>query len=287
MILEAIHRTVYCYPSSARESHNEVRLMPLTDETQICHSFALHVTPPATVFSYPNIGGTVHYFNVREYHEVLEIEGRASVETLVKNPFQDLDMLNNNWGFYALDSTVQGYAEFLADSPFAKQVPESREIGDLARKGADSIVDFLLSLNTQLNDLLAYDSDVTNIHSTVEEVLAGRAGVCQDFAHVAITCCRAQGIPTRYVSGYLYGGDGIRGEQATHAWLECLLPSGKWLSLDPTNNILANDHHIRVHLGRDYGDVSPTRGVYVGPPLSELRVSVSVSEVPAAVTSGG
>jgi transglutaminase-like putative cysteine protease len=287
MILEAVHRTIYRYPSPARESHNEVRLMPLTDDSQVCHAFKLTVVPPATVFSYANIGGTVHYFNVREYHEVLTIEGRATVETLRSNPFEALDMLDNDWSFYSSDATLQGYAEFLADSPYAKQTGESRDIGHRARKSSTSIVNFLLTLNSTINDLLAYDQDVTNIHSTVEEVLSGRAGVCQDFAHVAITCCRTQGIPTRYVSGYLYGGDGIRGEQATHAWLECLLPSGQWLSLDPTNDIVANDHHIRVHLGRDYGDVSPTRGVYVGPPLSKLEVSVSVKEVAAVAQANG
>jgi len=218
----------------------------------------------------------VHHFVVRAPHERLEVVARARVETQLEDPFQDLDLFQKDWSFYASEETRQAYAEFLAESFYVKLIPEVREIVRRVRKDGQSVTDYLLDLNAHLNWLLSYDPDATHVHSQLEEVLSLRAGVCQDYAHLMVACCRAVGIPARYVSGYIYGGEGIRGEQATHAWLDCPLPDGRWLGLDPTNNILANDHHIRVHLGRDYADASPFKGVYVGPPSSSLEVSVAV-----------
>ncbi len=111
-----------------------------------------------------------------------------------------------------------------------------------------------------------------------------------DFAHL-IWKSRAAGrwgVPARYVSGYLYvaGVEGLRGEQATHAWVECLLPSGRWLGVDPTNDVLVNDRYIAVHSGRDYSDVTPTRGVYIGTPAKSLDVSVQVDRVDVGSSSG-
>ncbi len=112
----------------------------------------------------------------------------------------------------------------------------------------------------------------------MDEVLAHRRGVCQDFAHVMLAACRVNGVPSRYVSGYVYPGDeGLRGDAAMHAWIECLLPSGVWCGFDPTNNVLASEHHVKVHVGRDYADVVPTKGVYRGPGKHRMRVSVSIT----------
>lgn len=276
MILEAVHRTRYVYPSPAIDSYNELRLMPLSDTSQTCLDFRLDVSPKAPVFSYRDIGGIVHHFGLREPHESLEIVATARVRTLRENPYEGLDLNRDDWSFYESDWARQANTEYLVESPYVRVVPEIVALSDEARKESTSIVRFLLAINERVNQLLTYDADVTHVHSTVQEVLDLGAGVCQDYAHVMIACCRAQGIPTRYVSGYLYGGDGIRGEAATHAWLECRLPDGSWLALDPTNNLLANQHHIRVHTGRDYGDVAPTRGIYLGPPASLLEVNVGV-----------
>lgn len=285
MILEATHRTCYRYPSTASASHNEVRLMPLTDETQICISFELMVSPPTDVFHYETVGGTVHHFSVRGPHRELEIVGKARVETLRGNPFVGLDMVHSDWDFYWQDSTKQANAEFLAPSRFVPYVPGVAMIAEQVRRDTNGVIPFLMAMNQRIFDMVVYDPDATHVYSTLEEVLAKRAGVCQDYAHLMIACCRSQGIPTRYVSGYLYGGFGIRGDGATHAWLECRLPDGKWLAFDPTNNLLASDHHIRVHTGRDYGDVTPTKGVYMGPMADSLEVQVSVVALEQEVLS--
>ena len=108
------------------------------------------------------------------------------------------------------------------------------------------------------------------------EALSLRKGVCQDFAHIMITLIRHLNIPCRYVSGYLYRGEGRFTGEATHAWVEALLPGLGWVGFDPTNNLIASDRHIRVAIGRDYGDVPPTRGVYKGQGKETLAVNVSV-----------
>jgi transglutaminase-like putative cysteine protease len=279
MLLRARHHTRFKYPIPSIDSHNEVRLKPLNEPTQRCLRFSLDVSPATAIFSYETNGGTVHYFNIREPHTSLEIVATALVETFPINPYEGLNLLEPDWDFYAQEDTRQSYAEFLAESPYVTLHRESARIAEDVRMPDTSVVKFLLDLNEHLYRLLEYDPDATHVHSRLDEVILKRAGVCQDYAHLMISCCRTQGIPARYVSGYLYGGEGIRGEQGTHAWVDCLLPDGRWLALDPTNKLLANSHHIRVHVGRDYSEVTPTRGVYVGAASTSLDFGVSVQQV--------
>lgn len=285
-VLRAVHRTVYEYPWPAENSYNEVRLMPMTDATQRCIAFDLAIKPPTKVYRYDDVGGAVHYFNVREPHDLLEIRATSEVEMMAFNPFNGLNLLEPDWDFYGRDEVRQDAAEFLGDSTYVTLLPESTKIAADLLKSDQSAAAFLIELNGHLNRLLEYDPDATHVHSTLQEVLLLRAGVCQDYSHLMIACCRGVGIPARYVSGYLFGGNGIRGEMGTHAWVECLLPDGRWLALDPTNDLLANEHHIRVHVGRDYAEVAPTRGVYIGAPAAKLEFGVRVEEVtPQAVSA--
>jgi transglutaminase-like putative cysteine protease len=279
MFLQATHRTRYEYRYPSVDSHNEVRLMPITGPTQRCISFSLDVHPGAPVFSYEDVGGVVHHFGIREPHLSLEIVANAIVETFDVNPFSALNLVAPDGDFYSLSTTKDAWAEFLSPSPYVRLVPEAAQIARrVHRSGNGAVARFLIDLNRHLFELLDYDPGATDVHSTVEEVLIGRAGVCQDFAHLMVACCRSEGVPARYVSGYLYGGEGLRGELGTHAWVEALLPDGRWLALDPTNDLLANDHYIRVHVGRDYSDVPPTRGIYVGSPATKMEFGVTVVE---------
>jgi len=282
MVLRAIHRTAYRYSMPSIDSHNEVRLMPLTDDSQSCSEFQLRVNPTTKVFSYDEPGGVVHHFGLRSAHPFLEIVAEGVVETFLENPYEGLNLLDPDFSFYELESTKQQYAEFLTESPYVSLNDEVAEIAQAAKSESNgAAADFLRRLTRWIYESLEYDTDVTHVHTKLNEVLALRAGVCQDFAHLMIACCRRLGMPARYVSGYLFvhTDDDLRGHQATHAWVDCLLPSGRWLSLDPTNDLLANDRYIRIHTGRDYSDVTPTRGVYVGVPASELSVSVRVDLV--------
>src|SRR5262249_43571446 len=127
--------------------------------------------------------------------------------------------------------------------------------------------------------LFEYSPRTTRVDSPIDQALVERKGVCQDFSHIMIALVRNVGIPCRYVSGYLFhrAEDQGSGQDATHAWVEALLPGLGWVGFDPTNNIIAAERHIRVAVGRDYADVPPTRGVFQGDARSELAVAVQVA----------
>ena len=129
-----------------------------------------------------------------------------------------------------------------------------------------------------------YDPSATDISTPVLEVLQARRGVCQDFAHVAIACLRALGLPGRYVSGYLLtrpppGKPKLIGADASHAWFATFVPGQGWLDFDPTNDVLPSDEHVSIAFGRDFDDVTPIRGVILGGGQHELSVAVDVDPV--------
>jgi transglutaminase-like putative cysteine protease len=132
------------------------------------------------------------------------------------------------------------------------------------------------ALTTLIAARFRYEKGATTVHSDVAEVLALRAGVCQDFAHVMIACCRLLGTPARYVSGYVYEGEDATHE--SHAWVEAWFPGVGWRGFDPTHPVRAGDRHVKVAVGRDYMDCAPTRGVYVGGgATSTMEACVTVS----------
>lgn len=277
MILRITHHTRYIYAGPAIESHNELRITPVTDENQRRLDFRIITNPAARTFARESPGGTVHNFSVRIPHDSLDVKAVSEVETHTQNPFARLNLVVPDWD--GMGQAAQGVeaAEMLMPSRYVAIDQAVRDMAD-AVGSQPTVAKWILALRQKLFDEFTYDPDVTHVHSTVQEVLALRGGVCQDFAHVMIACCRSKGIPARYVSGFLYCSkeEELRGNMATHAWVECMVPGGTWVGVDPTNNVLANDHHVKVFTGRDYSEVTPTRGIYVGPPTTTLDVAVAV-----------
>jgi transglutaminase-like putative cysteine protease len=312
--LRIYHTTRYTYPAPASESYNEVRLMPLSDNDQTCLDFRLSTTPAATVFAYDLPTGRVHHFNVRAPHNELVIAAASLVVTHRHDPFAALQLTNDDSEFYTREGVRQRYSEYLAPTERVPLHPETDRIARVARKHAGvGTASFLIALTRALHRAFTYAPGATHVNTSLQQVMERKQGVCQDFAHLMLAVCRRQGIPSRYVSGYLYADeqgagsapeknlavvgvpdhtpDGRRSEEpersrpasggmvggdAMHAWVECLLPDGQWRGFDPTNNLLANDAYVKVHFGRDYGDVPPVRGVYHGPFAHTLDVSVRV-----------
>jgi transglutaminase-like putative cysteine protease len=135
-----------------------------------------------------------------------------------------------------------------------------------------------------------YSPQSTRVDSRIDEALEARRGVCQDFSHIFIALARHLGIPTRYVSGYLFRDESIAdrsSDGATHAWAEALMPHIGWVGFDPTNNVIAAERHIRVAIGRDYADVPPTRGVYKGVSAVRTELAVAVRIGPVDLPQGG
>lgn len=287
MYLQIRHQTEYRYSGVCTESHNEIRVQPFDNEFQRLLEFKLQTSPAVRIYHHQEIGGTVHHFSIRAWHERLVIEASAIVETLAFNPFSRVNLVNLDFDFYKTDFVKQNYAEFLVPSLYVPHLPEAHHLAVPFLDPSKPTAVGLLDLNRHFHEWLSYDTDATHVQSTLPEVLQKRAGVCQDFAHLMLAACRSHGIPARYVSGYLYIGkdSSMRGEQATHAWIECLMPDGKWVGFDPTNNLLVNNHYVKIHWGLDYGDVSPTKGVYIGPKTESLSIHVGIKElVPSEVS---
>lgn len=275
------HITKFRYDSPISESLMEVRMRPRTDGFQRCLAFELTVNPRARVQNYRDyLGNIVHHFSIPSRHSQLAIKSEALVDVLTAPELPEkLDQ--KVWDQVDVLSAHNDHWDLLLASQFARPTPllESfaREL-DIQRR--TDPLSLLRELNRRIHDAFEYVPQSTKVDSPVDDALQSRQGVCQDFAHIMIALVRMLGIPCRYVSGYLYHRveDKDRSVQdATHAWVEALLPELGWIGFDPTNDLLAGDRHIRAAIGRDYADVPPTRGVFKGEAESQLSVAVQVS----------
>lgn len=265
------HITEYAYKEPAWDSFNEVRLHPEASARQQLKSFHLLVDPEASSVTTHRdyFGSIVHHVHVHERHMVLRIEAQALVITkpLTMPPPVPLS---------ALDELRGEVTEFLIASP---RVPRGDwpDIFGVARPGPnDDLSAFLTDLTHQFFRQFHYKPGATSVRTTIQEFAKLQQGVCQDFTHAMLGVCRTLGIPSRYVSGYLYSGGEMIGADATHAWLEALIPGVGWIGFDPTNDVLAGEKHIKIGHGRDYPDVSPVRGTFYGGGQGSLDVEVRV-----------
>ncbi len=282
------HVTKFSYETPVRESVMEVRMQPRTESIQRCVRFGLSTTPASRVKMYDDRdGNTVHHFNIPGRHSRLTVTAEALVE------MKPAQMLPESLGVAAWDRvdalTARGeFWDLLNPSHFAQQTPLLAELKDELKldRGSDPI-QTLRRLTTEMFTRFAYSPQSTRVDSPIDDALGAREGVCQDFAHIMIALVRGLGVPCRYVSGYLFrqpNQDVRSTDGATHAWIEALLPDLGWVGFDPTNDLVADERHIRVAIGRDYADVPPTRGVFKGASAvhSELGVAVTVGTAWAA-----
>jgi transglutaminase-like putative cysteine protease len=179
-------------------------------------------------------------------------------------------------------------AEFLFDSPLCSALPAAGLYAAASFPPGRPVLEGLLDLNSRIGRDFAFRPGVTDLNTTPAEVLARREGVCQDFAHVMISALRALGLPARYVSGYLRtrpppGQERRLGADQSHAWVAAWLGAAQgWIDLDPTNALVVNDEHVVLGWGRDYGDVSPVRGVVLGSGAHSLTISVDLEPLDTA-----
>ena len=255
-------------------------LKPRSDGGQRLLDFRIEARPPASLTAETDCFGNVrHVLYLHREHDGLEIATRSTVEPAVLEPLpgslgSDAWREILSWG----ESFV--YWDFTRPSSLARPSPLLDEFvsrNDIAR--ADDPVEGLLRLSRQLYRRFRYVPGSTSVASPIDDILQSGRGVCQDYAHVMIAVARSWGIPSRYVSGYL-SETGQPGEQAagnaTHAWVECRLPDLGWIGFDPTNESLVDQRHVRIAVGRDYQDVSPTRGIRQGGGETHLEVDVQI-----------
>jgi transglutaminase-like putative cysteine protease len=273
-----LHQTTYRYPGKIHESYSIVRLKPRSDSTQYCTQFELNVAPRTRIFSYADrFGNDVQHFAVLPDHDVLSITARSSVITVrPPNPGPPAPVTKDQ---LASDPNLRWLYDELHESQYVAFGPQlqafAAEVGD---PGRDDLVAWYLHAGTSINREFSYDAEATTVATTIDESIQARAGVCQDFAHVLVALCRYNGIPARYVSGYVFKGEdgSVIGAEASHAWCEAYLGPQGWLGYDPTNDTLIDDRFARIAVGRDYRDVAPVRGVYKGASRSTMSVNVAM-----------
>jgi transglutaminase-like putative cysteine protease len=274
------HLTRFRYASSISEGIMETRMHPRSDSQQHCLTFSLSVSPRCRVFTYhDHLGNNVHHFDIPGEHNQLVIIAESVVE---QQPLAELPQSLGPTAWDELDQTVRSgdYWEMLLPSTFAVETPALLELAaQLNLKRRDDPLSLIRELNQGLFDYFEYVPRHTRVDSPIDEAILSHKGVCQDFAHTMIALLRHVGIPARYVSGYLYRGSEDHDRStpdATHAWVDALLPGLGWVGFDPTNNLVAQHRHIRTAVGRDYADVPPTHGIFRGKTKSDLYVAVRV-----------
>lgn len=293
MLLHVTHATRYDYTPPVETAQHLAHLKPMTTPSQRLVSHALTISPtPAQHVESPDVYGNARaFFALDSTHEELVVTAESLVETsmpvLSPAAARELPWEEVRERFrYVKDSSYDPASDFVFPSRY---VPRHDDFASYARPSfapGRPTFEVAMDLTRRMYEDFVYDSESTEISTPAIEALAQRKGVCQDFAHIMIAIARHWHIPARYVSGYLHQrGDrkDRSGEDATHAWVEAYLPSLGWIGFDPTNDIMAQERHIRVAVGRDYADVPPTRGTFKGLADSELAIAVSVQPTQAPV----
>lgn len=279
MKLQVFHRTRFGYATPVTDSFNEARLQPVDDPTQRRHSFLLRVLPPTRLTHYLDFyQNCVHLFEVNGAHTELTAEA-TSVVTTRNNPLLASAACPVPLsGLEACRHEARCY-DFLQSSSYVDTGVETWRLALDITNGETDAWQAAQAIMRYIHREFSYQPNSTHVHTTMQEVLQLRAGVCQDFAHVMLGLCRVLKLPARYVSGYLYNGpaEQLLGAQASHAWVEIWLPGYGWIGLDPTNNQPVDGHYVKIGSGRDYADVPPLKGTYRGTAERHLHVEVLVS----------
>jgi transglutaminase-like putative cysteine protease len=293
---EVVHTTTYSYSEPVPVCHNEIHLVPRSLPHQRLRGHRLVISPaPVTLSSHVDyFGNQAGFFSIEEGHERLVVTATSRVEVDPETHGQDLS--GRSWESVrdrlAADPAPDAAEarQFRFESPLVRSSPQLAEWAARSFPPSRSWAEALVDLTRRIHRDFAYDPTATTISTPVEEVFALKRGVCQDFAHLQIACLRSLGLAARYVSGYLSNQPrpspagtaaaadaGMIGADASHAWVSCWGGERGWIDVDPTNDCVVGGLHITLGWGRDYGDVCPIKGVYVGGGLHHMDVAVHVT----------
>jgi transglutaminase-like putative cysteine protease len=269
------HRTSYMYFAPARDSFNDVRLMPSNNARQTVESFVLLTTPSVPLRQYYDFyGNWVHHFEIPSPHPNLVIESRSVVLAHPPPPLSSETITAPLAALPGLAKSSDCF-DYLGASRFVDVEPETWRLAIDATDGITDTWQAVQALMRFVRSHLDYKPASTHVHTPLREALAQRRGVCQDFAHLTLGLCRALKIPARYVSGYL----AVEKARATHAWVEVWIPTVGWLALDPTHNQQIDHTYIKIGAGRDYGDVPPVTGSYRGTYEHKMEIELRIDPI--------
>ena len=275
MILEIQHETTIDYAEPVSEWLCELRMEPMSDPTQRCHSF--RVTPGHHVPMHRYVdgfGNRVHHFNMLRPPSTVRILAASIVETDHGGP----GPMASQWTFPA-DGAGQEWevpleaVDFLPLRGPVRRTPLLEPLlAELRPLPRMRVGMWVCQVAETIRGRFEYARDVTDATSPIDHLLQHRKGVCQDFTHLMIAILRSHGVPARYVSGYIHRENK---DSQSHAWCEVWLPDVGWTGFDPTNGCPVNDHFVKTAVGRDFTDVPPNKGTYRGGGSERIAVRVA------------
>jgi len=288
MIFEVSHRTSYRYSRPVLRSQHLIYVTPRSGPRQTVrrHGLLIEPAPAAHISREDYFGNCSAVLTIEDQHSELIVQARSTVE--VHAPDLPIPAATTAWEqvpAMALDETGgldMGVLQYVSASRHTGAVRAALDYACPSFSPDRPILEAAVDLTQRIHRDFTFDSAATDISTPVRHVLKQRRGVCQDFAHLAITCLRALGLPARYVSGYLRtypppGAERLKGADASHAWMSVWVPEAGWVDLDPTNGIVPAGEHVTVACGRDFADVSPVSGVLLGGGRQRLEVAVDVA----------
>jgi transglutaminase-like putative cysteine protease len=284
------HATFYSYTEPVPVCHNQVHLAPRSTAQQKCLEHQLVIDPVPSIRSKRQdyFGNEVDYFSIQEAHEGLDVTATSVVEVTAPpaRRLSESPAWEDVAGVIPRDQSSNGLGIYYFTLPSPRLVPAAA-LRDYVlpsftkrRPIAESVRDLMARIHAEFT----FDPKATTVHTPPEELLRLKRGVCQDFAHLAIGCLRSLGLAARYVSGYVCtapppGMPRLLGADASHAWVSVYCGPLGWVDFDPTNDAVVGDSHITIGWGRDYADICPIQGVFVGG--GEHSMNVGVDVIPA------
>jgi len=289
MIFEIKHITTYQYQEYVSLCHNLAMLTPRNTRNQICHEshITIHPVPEVLDEHLDFFGNKVFYFVVEQEHNKLTVTVISRVEKIVPEPalavaeisWEAALELMNNPGEEELE-----IKQFAGSTDFTNPDDRIRDFAMVSFRPDRPLFDVVIELMQRIHYEFSFTPGFTTVSTPLATVMKERKGVCQDFAHLAISCIHAMGLPARYVSGYIEthapaGKEKLTGVDASHAWFSVYIPGMGWVDFDPTNNKIPTEQYIIVGWGRDYFDIVPLKGVIMSSSPHKLKVAVDVKRV--------
>lgn len=281
------HTTTYSYADPVAICQNQIHLTPRATPTQSFANFRLEVLPEPVIRRrwIDTFENEVWYISIEEPHLQLSVTGRSVVG--ITPPDLPAPQTTPAWEQVrdtlatAANSELRMASQFRFESPYIQFLPAASEYAAPSFGAGRPLLEAVLDLTARIHADFTYSPASTSVTTPTHDVLQHRCGVCQDFAHLQITCLRGLGLAARYVSGYLVtqpppGKPKLVGADASHAWLSVFIPEFGWIDVDPTNNVIPQQRHVTVAWGRDYGDVCPIQGVFTGGGKHTMSIAVDV-----------
>jgi transglutaminase-like putative cysteine protease len=286
--LRVVHETTYRYSPRVDIAYHLACLMPQSGHAQQVADaeIAIEPKPAQCTVATDAFGNLRTWFALFTPHDVLRV--RAESRLVVTPRFAELDPeASARWETVAgalrfrVRAPFWPAADFLYGSPFVPIIDDLRSYAEASFPAGRRLIAGAIDLMHRIHADFTYRPASTSVGMPLAEVFAQRHGVCQDYAHVMLGCLRALGLPAAYVSGYLLtrpppGQPRLLGADASHAWVSVWCPQAGWVDLDPTNDLLVGASHVTLAVGRDFGDVTPLRGVIRGGAEHTMKVAVTV-----------